>query len=205
MLIAGLGTRESFGPEQARVAAAAAAGRAKELGAVSLSWAAPEGDGVAAALVEGTLMKLYSFDRFKSAQSGDDLAGGIESLEVSGESVDGHEVERGRIAGAAANAARDLQNLPANVATPTFLAERAREIAVQIVQLSQYDRDLMLLACELAMGVAPANVRDTSDCCDRYDAAHQFVSEIFHNTAAFDERVRAYIREVADSAQGGTQ
>ena len=29
----------------------------------------------------------------------------------------------------APNAARDLQNLPANVATPTFLAERAGEIA----------------------------------------------------------------------------
>ena len=71
VLIAGLGAREKFGPEEARVAAAAAAGRAKELGAVSLSWAAPSGDGVAAALVEGTLLKLYSFDQFKS-QSADD-------------------------------------------------------------------------------------------------------------------------------------
>jgi len=33
------------------------------------------------------------------------------------------------VAAQAANAARDLQNLPANVATPTFLAERAVEIA----------------------------------------------------------------------------
>jgi leucyl aminopeptidase len=146
VLIAGLGKRESFGPEQARVAAAAAAGRAKELGAVSLSWAAPEGDGVAAALAEGTLMKLYSFDRFKSAQSDDDSAGGIESLEVSGESVDGDEVERGRIAGAAANAARDLQNLPANVATPTFLAERAREIADEheSLELELLDREAIV-------------------------------------------------------------
>ena len=112
VLIAGLGSRADFGPEQARVAAAAAAARAKELGAVSLSWAAPEGEGVAAALVEGTLLKLYSFDRFKS-KSGDDSAGGVESLEVCGDSVDGDEVERGRIAAVAANAARDLQNLPA--------------------------------------------------------------------------------------------
>jgi leucyl aminopeptidase len=78
--------------------------------------------------VEGTLLKLYSFDRFKS-KSGDDAGGGVESLEVAGETVDGDEVERGHVAGVAANAARDLQNLPANVATPTFLAERAREIA----------------------------------------------------------------------------
>jgi leucyl aminopeptidase len=130
VLIAGLGAREKFGPEEARVAAAAAAGRAKELGAVSLSWAAPSGDGVAAALVEGTLLKLYSFDQFKS-QSTDDGDEGVESLEIAGDAVDGDEVERGRIAATAANAARDLQNLPANVATPSFLAERATEIADQ--------------------------------------------------------------------------
>src|SRR5919197_1232773 len=84
VLIAGLGPRDKFGSEQARVAAAAAAARAKELGAVSLSWASPGG-----------------------------------------------EVERGRVDAVADNAARDLQNLPANVATPTFLAERATEIADQ--------------------------------------------------------------------------
>lgn len=66
VLVVGLGSRDGFGPEQARVAAAAAAGRAKELGAVSLSWAAPPGEAVAGALVEGTLLKLYSFERFKS-------------------------------------------------------------------------------------------------------------------------------------------
>jgi len=142
VLIAGLGNRDRFGPEEARVAAAAAAGRAKELGAVSLSWAAPGGDGIAAALVEGTLLKLYSFDRFKS-KSGDDGDGGVESLEIAGESVDGDEVERGRIAAVAANAARDLQNLPANVATPSFLAERATEIADQhdALEVELFDRD----------------------------------------------------------------
>src|ERR671917_2415481 len=78
VLIAGLGKRDELDAERARVAAAAAAERAKELGAVSLSWAAPPGEGVAGALVEGTLLRLYSFDRFKS--SGDDEdGGGIES------------------------------------------------------------------------------------------------------------------------------
>ncbi len=125
VLIAGLGKRGEFDAERARVAAAAAAGRAKELGAVSLSWAAPDGDGIAAGLVEGTLLKLYSFDRFK-ASKGDDN-GGIESFEVAG--ADEAEVERARVAADAANAARDLQNLPANIATPAFLAERAVEIA----------------------------------------------------------------------------
>jgi leucyl aminopeptidase len=126
VLIAGLGKREEFDPERARVAAAAAATRAQELGAVSLSWAAPAGGGVPGALVEGTLLKLYSFDRFKSSKDDDQ---GVESLEITGDGIDAGEVERARVAAAAANAARDLQNLPANVATPVFLAERASEIA----------------------------------------------------------------------------
>src|SRR5918992_3469435 len=128
VLLAGLGKRDELDPERARVAAAAAAARAKELGAVSLSWAAPAGEGVSGALVEGTLLKLYSFDRFKSSGEDDD-GGGIESLEVAGDAADETEVERARVASEAANAARDLQNLPANVATPAFLADRAAEIA----------------------------------------------------------------------------
>jgi len=143
VLIAGLGKREDFGPEQARMAAAAAAAKAKEVGAVSLSWAAPEGEGVAAGLVEGTLLKLYSFDRFKSKS---DENGGVELLEIAGETVDADEVERGRIASVAANAARDLQNLPSNVATPTFLADRAAEIADQYeaLELELLDREAIV-------------------------------------------------------------
>ncbi len=124
VLIAGLGKRGELDAERARVAAAAVAARAKELGAVSLSWAAPGGEGVAAGLVEGTLLKLYSFDRFKS---GGDGGAQLERLEVVGGDED--EVERAHVGAVAANAARDLQNLPSNYATPAFLAERALEIA----------------------------------------------------------------------------
>jgi leucyl aminopeptidase len=147
VLIAGLGRRDGFGAEQARVAAAAAAGRAKELGAVSLSWESPGGDGVDAALVEGTLLKLYSFDRFKAKANADgDGNGGIESLEVAGDAVDGDDVERGRVTAVAANAARDLQNQPSNEATPTFLAERATEIADQHdeLEVELLDRDAIV-------------------------------------------------------------
>ena len=143
VLIAGLGKRDDFDPERARVAAAAAAGRAKELGAVSLSWAAPPGDGVAGALVEGTLLRLYSFDRFKTKPNDN---GAIESIEITGDDADADEVERARVAATAANAARDLQNLPANVATPAFLAERAGEIADghDALEIELFDRDAIV-------------------------------------------------------------
>jgi leucyl aminopeptidase len=158
VLIAGLGKRDELDAERARVAAAAAAGRAKELGAVSLSWAAPADEGVAAGIVEGTLLKLYSFDRFKSSKDEDD---GIESLEVSGEAVDGEEVERARVAALAANATRDLQNLPANVATPAFLAERAAEIADEYdtLEVELFDRDA-IVANEMGAFAAVAQGTD---------------------------------------------
>jgi leucyl aminopeptidase len=128
LLLAGLGKRDEFGPENARVAASAAAGRARELGCRALSWAAPADRGVPGALVEGTLLALYRFDRFKSSPEEDEEANGVQSLEIASEDDPGDEVERARTAAEAQNAARDLQNLPANVATPEFLADRAAEL-----------------------------------------------------------------------------
>ncbi|HEU0025039.1 MAG TPA: leucyl aminopeptidase [Thermoleophilaceae bacterium] len=144
VLIAGLGKRSELDAEHARLAAAAAAGKARELSAVSLSWEAPAGDGVAAGLVEGTLLRLYSFDRYKSERDDDD--NGIESLEITGELPADDELERARVAAESANAARDLQNTPANVATPTFLAERAAEIADdhEALEIELLDRDAIV-------------------------------------------------------------
>jgi leucyl aminopeptidase len=142
VLVVGLGKRDELDAERTRVAAAAAAGRAKELGSVSLSWDVPEGNGVVGAIVEGTLLKLYRFDRFKSSQD-ENEDGGVELLEVAGETVDEGEVDRARVAAEAANAARDLQNLPSNVATPAFLADRAAEIAEQheALEIELLDRE----------------------------------------------------------------
>jgi leucyl aminopeptidase len=128
LIVVGLGKRDEFDHERARVAAGAAAQRARELGARRLSWAAPAGAGAHAAIVEGTLLALYEFKRFKSASADDE--GGIESLEVVTEDAHAEAaVDAARVRAEATNAARDLQNTPSNVATPSFLADRAREIA----------------------------------------------------------------------------
>ena len=146
VLIAGLGRRDEFDAERARIAAAVVAGRAKELGAVSLSWAAPDGGPVPAAIVEGTLLRLYSFDRFKSSED-DRSASTLESLEVTGDlSLSAEDLEPARIAAHAVNRARDLQNLPSNVATPIFLAERAAEIAAdhETLEVEILDREAIV-------------------------------------------------------------
>ena len=73
LIVVGLGKRDELDGEKARVAAAGAAGRARDLGAKALSWAAPAD--VAGAVVEGTLIKLYEFDRFKTKKDDEDERG----------------------------------------------------------------------------------------------------------------------------------
>src|SRR5919201_5839620 len=80
VLLVGLGKRDELDPEKARVGASVAAGRAREIGAKSLSWASPAGDGVPGALVEGTVLSLYRFERFKSSVEPDETST-IELLE----------------------------------------------------------------------------------------------------------------------------
>src|SRR3954447_565188 len=57
-LLLGLGARERFDGERARVAAATAHGRAKEHGASVVCWELPHkvGDEIASAVVDGTVM-----------------------------------------------------------------------------------------------------------------------------------------------------
>ena len=162
VILAGLGKEDEFTAEKARVAAAAAATRAKELGAESLSWMAPDQAGGAQGVVEGTLLALYNFDRFKSSKDDDsdeDDKDGVRSLEVVGGNED--EVGPARIVAQAQNAARDLQNLPSNVCTPEFLAARAREIADahDSVSAEVFGRDQIV---EMGMG-AFASVAQGTD------------------------------------------
>ncbi len=134
-VLVGLGARERLDAEGARVAAAVAEARARDLGARALCWELPHhvDDDFAAGLVEGTLLSAYRFDRFKSDPDEDGAApGGLASLLVSAHHDVAAPVEAAAIVAAAQNAARDLQNTPSNELTPTRLAERARELAGEL-------------------------------------------------------------------------
>jgi leucyl aminopeptidase len=128
-IVLGLGERERFDAERARVAAATAHGRARELGTETLCWEVPHhvGDAVVGGLVEGTVLAAYRFTRFKSDGNDDD--GAIGELLVSAHHDVAAPVERARVLAEAANRARDLQNTPSNHMTPAKLAERAEQIA----------------------------------------------------------------------------
>jgi leucyl aminopeptidase len=124
-VLAGLGKRDEFDAERARVAAAAVAGRARELGTKSLCWEVPH-HVEAPGFVEGTLLAAYEYRAHKSE---DDDGRRIEELVISAHHDTSAEVERATVAAEAANAARDLQNAPANELTPSALADRARGLA----------------------------------------------------------------------------
>jgi leucyl aminopeptidase len=137
VLVIGLGDRGELDAERLRAAAAVAAKETARLEAGSLAWALPESDNPAAtveALVTGTILASYRFDRFKSKQ-GDDSPR-LESLTLLGTAELASAAETARVMAEAQNRARDLQSTPANVATPTFLAARAEEIAAGFDSIS---------------------------------------------------------------------
>jgi leucyl aminopeptidase len=139
-LLVGLGARSAFTPERARVAATVARDRARELSAVSLCWAAPRETAaeVAGALVEGTILSDYRFERHKSApaESAETKPKSLERLIVSAADELTETVGDAALVAEAANAARDLQNRPANDLTPTALAAHAEALAREIDGLS---------------------------------------------------------------------
>ncbi|MGK2877048.1 MAG: leucyl aminopeptidase family protein [Solirubrobacterales bacterium] len=131
----GLGKKDDFTTERARVAGAVALGGAKALSAHSLAVLLPDGaaDGASAgAFAEGAILKNYVFDSYKSKSDDDDDDDdvGITSIEFVGDGLE-ERVALGKVAADAANRARDLQNQPSNVATPSYLADRAAAIAAE--------------------------------------------------------------------------
>jgi len=143
-LLVGLGARADFTPERARVAAAVACERASEISTRTLCWQVPADSdaAVAEALVQGTVLRDYRFERHKSAPADetDSVAGGapkrLEGLIVSAAADYETAVAEAALLATAVNDARDLQNRPGNDLTPTALAEQAAALGQEIDGLS---------------------------------------------------------------------
>jgi leucyl aminopeptidase len=132
VLVVGLGKRDDADAERIRLAAAVAAKEAAKMEATSLAWLLPVSDrdeATAEALVTGTILAGYRFDRFRSGDPSEPPPPRIDSLTLLGPAGVAGAAEAARICAEAQNRARDLQSLPSNVATPSFLGRRAREIA----------------------------------------------------------------------------
>jgi leucyl aminopeptidase len=138
-ILAGLGGREDFDAERARRVATTVHGRANELGTRTLCWELPHrvSDDVAAGLVEGTVLAAWSFTGLKTSE---EPANGLEALIVSAHHDVGARVETAALGAEAANAARALQETPANLMTPTALAEHAQAFEAEGVKCEVWDR-----------------------------------------------------------------
>ncbi len=149
-LVVGLGDSAELDAERLRVAAALAAERAASFDAGSIAWVVPaDGPGAAeaaAALVEGTVLGGYRFDRYLTRGEDDPPPARVERLVLvvaEPEAEGAGAAARAALVGAeAANRARDLQNLPANALGPEALAARAEEIAAsdQRIEVEVLDR-----------------------------------------------------------------
>lgn len=138
VIIVGLGDSSDFDLEAIREASAAAARRATQLGVERLATIVhgagiggvdPEAD--AQATVEGALLAGYDFREFKTEPPD---RPGIRELIVVEASEDKVEAlsqgaRAGEVVARAVMLARDLGNRPGNVATPSHLADVARDIA----------------------------------------------------------------------------
>jgi leucyl aminopeptidase len=131
VILAGLGSREAFDAERARIAAALVEGRARELGARALCWQLPDraDDSLAAGLVEGTLLHAYRFERYRRAPA--DAPGRLERLTISADREIASAVGEAAVLASAQNRARDLGNTPANDLTPSALADYAAGLAAR--------------------------------------------------------------------------
>ena len=154
VLLVGLGQRAEFDSERARVAAATAHGRARELGAVTLCWELPHhvDDTIVAGFVEGTLLHAYRFERYKRRS---DPERAVETLILRAHHDISETVSRASVIAAAQNRARDLGNTPANELTPAALAAYAEQSAERVPGLSVTIMDEAQLA-DAGMGAFAA-------------------------------------------------
>jgi leucyl aminopeptidase len=190
VLTVGLGKRNEFDAERARIAAAVALRRAGDASSKALAWTVPENTdqvAIAAALVEGTLLAAYRFDRYKSGDQKQDDA--PETLEiVSGEDV-GRAVDDAQVVTESQNTMRDLQNLPANALTPSALAEHALSRASEIdgLEAEALGRDRIE---ELEMGgllsVAQGSHEEPRLIVMRYDGGGDSALGIVGKAVTFD-------------------
>ena len=134
LLLVGLGERDLFTLEKLRRAAGTAARRARTLRLQTAAFFLPALPDttireVARTVAEGARLGLYRFDKHKSAADDQDLdafwlvaeEGALDEAKEGAEL--GGKIAQGTVL------ARDLANEPSNVATPEYLAQKARTIA----------------------------------------------------------------------------
>jgi len=129
LAVAGGGKKDKFDPAVLRRAVGTAVRALKQKGVKKLAWwLAGTGDADAEAAVEGAILGNFEPDRHKPSSDAKSLEAFILVAPESARPA----FERGKILGEAQNFTRELVNEPANIMTPTLLADRARVMATEV-------------------------------------------------------------------------
>ena len=150
VLLVGLGKAAGCCTETFRRSAGAAGLAARASMAGEMSAVLPDVPGIAredlaAAFVEGVMLATYEYRRWKTGEGAESRSPLVRATVVEESkkyrAVLDRGIALGRLLAEAAVFARDVGNTPGNEGTPTYLAERAREIAKESgMKLTLYDR-----------------------------------------------------------------
>jgi leucyl aminopeptidase len=163
IMLLGLGKREKFTDESARICAGKAARKAQELGIKEFSMLQfPNLDeGLVEAMTEGIALALYSFDKYKEAK---EPASKIEEVTIliNSDSLRFQSVvEKANIIVDAVNFARDIGNLPPNDCPPAHLASIAVSLAqdygIKARIMDRYELENMGMGGIVAVGKGSNN------------------------------------------------
>lgn len=141
ILIVGLGKKDEFSLERLRQVSGKTAVRTRELNSQEIVTTLQEirlknsAKDTAQAVIEGSILGLYQFVELKT----DSLSESVDiknilllerEMSVLDEVQEG--ANQGKIIAEATNFARNLANMPANIATPSYLATKSEELAISL-------------------------------------------------------------------------
>ncbi len=163
IMLLGLGKKEKFTDEGARVCAGKAAQKAKELGAKEFSILQfPNLDeGLVEAMTEGIVLALYSFDKYKDTKEPitkiEEVAILINSDSLKFQSV----ADKASLIVEAVNFARDMGNMPPNDCPPAQLASTsfslAQEFGMKVRVIDRYELENLGMGGIVAVGKGSNN------------------------------------------------
>ena len=169
---AGAGKPDKFTPAELRKLAGAALRCLKDKAIRTICYVLDDphrSDDFVSAVVEGAILGDFEPDQYKTDPSKNEKQ--VEWVSVLGGSQ--ASIDRGRILGESQNFTRALANEPANVLTPTSLAERARAMAAESgLECEVLDQDRMTqLGMGALLGVAQGSAEPPTLIIMRYRPA----------------------------------
>jgi leucyl aminopeptidase len=169
LVLAGGGKRERFDAAELRKLTGAVVRALKSKGVHSITLALDEtlrSDDFVASAGEGAVLADLENDRYKTDPKKNEKQ--VESFSILGGSQAA--LDRGRILAEAQNFSRDIANEPANVLTPTLLAERATQMAAEFgLESEVLDQDRMRqLGMGALLGVAQGSAEPPALIVIRY-------------------------------------